>query len=424
MDINELRNALEDNRRNSKLQLGYALFDMSEAGVIEVSKFVEENPFVLILDLRGNNIGATAALRLSKALKINKSIQGLILKGNVIGKDPAGVQALCSAMKVNMSIVHLDLTQCEINAEGAKYIAELLLENTTLLHLDMTNNPIGADGTAAILDATKKNKSLLVCDLKGCKSGEEIMHEITFNMRENKKKVLKSKAPVDLQAALDSADQAAIVHVEEQKVKKAIRLKAGDIWPATPRRWGGGRFNAMRGHALMLKLMMKEREETLPDEKALYRDLVIYMDTMFNGVVHHHECRGEAEHREWIATKGFEEREKRYIREVKETEVKLQKALAEKESLKRILNYNEMILKDNNEAVAEALCSNELFQQQAVVDQQGWKQQVAALAKDRVDLLGKLALNEQDSELLEEEVQDMRAHVAKFQGDMRSFIEP
>ena len=62
------------------------------------------------------------------------------------GTDLNGMRALYEFMANNRSVTHLDLRNNRINAEGCKFIANILRNNNVLVSLDLRWNEIGNKG--------------------------------------------------------------------------------------------------------------------------------------------------------------------------------------------------------------------------------------------------------------------------------------
>merc|ERR1719326_2610107 len=87
--------------------------------------------------------------------------------------------------------------------------------------------------------------------------------------------------------------------------------------------------------SLMLRLMMKEREQVLPEDKLFYQEVSEYIDKLQLDVSKHKQGRVDAEERERLSTCGFVDREMRYSKEIRNLEESLQRTIADKENLQR-----------------------------------------------------------------------------------------
>ena len=115
------------------------------------------------------NIEAAGAKALAEALKTNTSVTLIDLGENKIGA--AGAKALAQALKTNTSVTKIYLGKNEIGDAGAQVLAEALKINTTLKTIDLTHNKIGTAGAQAMADALKLNTSVTTLDFKQNKIG-------------------------------------------------------------------------------------------------------------------------------------------------------------------------------------------------------------------------------------------------------------
>lgn len=422
-----LANHLDQHREAPTLSLAYA--SLSNEGLVEVSKFVRDNPFVKYLDLRGNNIQAAGATALANGIKLNRSLRSLNLKWNTIGKDPSGVIALCEVLKSNLTISHVDLRNNRVNNVGAKAIAEMLRANTTISHLDLSWNDLGVDGGLALLEGLKHNSTLIDCQLSGSKVGEETMHEVAFLLRRNKSAAAYKASPNDpgVQAAAADAQTAAIAGGGPKPVSLP---KVGDAEDAgaTTSSFGvkstvsRANWTAKDSSSLMLRLMMKEREQVLPEDKLFYQQIAEHIDRLLLESSRHKQGRTDGEEREKLATTGFVEREQRYTKEIRQTEEFLQKTIVDKENLQKELAYKTAELKRLNNESSSSVRESVSLQEQANAEEQQLRQELRDIVQAKRVLQDNLALGSKDLELLQEENERLRAHVKAFQRDVNEIL--
>jgi len=424
-----LINHLESNRQSSTLSLAYA--SISDDGVAETAKFVRDNPFVKYLDLRGNNIQAKGAIALANGIKLNRSLRSLNLKWNAIGRDPTGVSALCDALKSNLTIGHVDFRNNRINNIGAKHIAEMLKANTTVTHIDLSWNDLGVDGGIALLDGLKRNQTLIDCQLSGSKVGEETLHEVAFVLRRNRAAAAYKSSPNDpgAQAAAACPETSALAGGGPS----APSALSKDLGATGGSGVGGGEFAATGASfrsqratkddsSLMLRLMMKEREQVLPEDKLFYQQVAEHIDKLLLESSKHKQGRGDGEEREKLSTTGFMDREQRYTREIRSTEENLQKSIADKENLQRDIGQQAMDLKRLNDENATAIRESISAQEQAMAEEQQLRKELRDIIGEKRELQDKLALGNKDLELLNQENERLRAHVKAFQRDVNEIL--
>jgi hypothetical protein len=427
-----LLNHLESNRQNTTLSLAYA--SISDEGVGEIAKFVRDNPFVKYLDLRGNNIQAKGAIALANGIKLNRSLRSLNLKWNSVGKDATGVSALSDALKSNLTIGHVDLRNNRINNIGAKHIGDMLKANTTITHLDVSWNDLGVDGGIALLDGLKKNNTLIDCQLSGSKVGEETLHEVAFLLRRNRASAAYKASPNDpgAQVAAASPENSALAgggpagNIKSRELGASGGGAAGGGAEGTEFAATGASFRSNRtkkdDSSLMLRLMMKEREQVLPEDKLFYQQVAEHIDKLLLESSKHKQGRTDGEEREKLSTTGFMDREQRYTREIRANEENLQKCIADKESLQKEIAQQTIDLKRLNDENATAIRESISAQEQAMAEEQQLRKELRDIIQEKRELQDKLALGNKDLELLNQENERLRAHVKAFQRDVNEIL--
>eukprot|EP00930_Biecheleria_cincta_P047034 TRINITY_DN32535_c0_g1_i1.p1 TRINITY_DN32535_c0_g1~~TRINITY_DN32535_c0_g1_i1.p1 ORF type:complete len:427 (+),score=89.06 TRINITY_DN32535_c0_g1_i1:110-1390(+) len=423
-NIPALLNHLDSNRESPTLSLAYA--SISDEGVVEVSKFIRDNPFVKYLDLRGNNINAKGAMSISNGVKINRSLRSLNLKWNAIGRDPSGVKALCDVLKSNLTIAHVDLRNNRVNNVGAKYIGEMLTANTTISHLDLSWNDLGVDGGLAILEGLKHNNSLVDCQLSGSKVGEETLHEVAFLLRRNRASAAYKANPnaIGAQMAMEDPKTATLGKPVQTILPGASGGGVGDAEAASPKRGPLAKANwtSKDSSTLMLRLMMKEREQVLPEDKLFYQQIAEHLDKLLLETGKHKQGRVDGEEREKLATTGFLEREQRYIKEIRQTEEALQKVISEKDYAQKELAGKTVTLNQLNEQSTAAIRESVSMQERMAAEEQQLRKELREHQHDNRELQDKFALNQKDLELLEQENDRLRQHVKSFQRDVNEIL--
>lgn len=428
-NIPALLNHLDANRESPTLSLAYA--SISDEGIVEVSKFLRDNPFVKYLDLRGNNIQAKGAMALANGIKINRSLRSLNLKWNAIGKDPSGLNALCDVLKSNLTVGHVDLRNNRVNNVGAKYIGEMLASNTTITHLDLSWNDLGADGGLALLEGLKHNSTVLDCQLSGSKVGEETLHEVAFLLRRNKASAAYKASSNSTGAQMAAADSKTatlgkpVAPGRGQVDRSQAETKAPEAEALPPAKKGPqakANWTPKDSSTLMLRLMMKEREQVLPEDKVFYQQIAEHIDKLLLETSKHKQGRVDGEEREKLSTTGFLEREQRYIKEIRQTEEALQRVISEKEFSQKELAAKSVSLNQLNEQNTSAVRESIVMQERTAAEEQQLRKELRELQVEKKDLQDKLALNVKDLELLEQENERLRQHVKGFQRDVNEIL--
>lgn len=109
-----------------------------------VANMLQSNRSLRQLNLSENSIGAAGLFKLAKALEVNDVLRFIGLQGNPIrmssdsSSEPteSGVRALGDMLRVNNTLVRLDLLNTGLGAESFSFLAEALRCNSSVLILD------------------------------------------------------------------------------------------------------------------------------------------------------------------------------------------------------------------------------------------------------------------------------------------------
>ena len=141
-------------------------FECLDEGLTAIlSEVIKVNETVICLNLPGNGICDAGATSIAEAIKVNKTLTDLNLCGN--GISYAGVSSIAEAIKVNKTLTDLNLSDNGVSDAGAASIAEAIKVNKTLTHLRLSDNGISDAGVTSIVEAIKVNKTLTSLDLSG-----------------------------------------------------------------------------------------------------------------------------------------------------------------------------------------------------------------------------------------------------------------
>lgn len=165
-EVIELAAMLPRFERCAALHLSGNVFDT--AGASAIAAVLQGNKALALasLYLDGCGLRAPGLSALLGALETNDTLMELNLDGNQFSERSSG-EALCRALKSNVSLTALGLFGCGIDAPGAVLLAEGLEENVTLTTLLMSENRIGDAGGKALASALVLNQSLAVLWLAG-----------------------------------------------------------------------------------------------------------------------------------------------------------------------------------------------------------------------------------------------------------------
>src|SRR3989338_8950165 len=114
---------------------------------------------IFCVDLSRNDITSSGMDIRSESLRVNSTLQTLIINHNDI-EGP--LVLLEEALKANRSLRTLDLSRNLIADDGITSLSRGLRENSALLHLNLSKNPIGAVGAQSIANVLIFTSSLQV----------------------------------------------------------------------------------------------------------------------------------------------------------------------------------------------------------------------------------------------------------------------
>jgi hypothetical protein len=149
--IERLMKAMAQNEQSKHLLLGNNI--VGPRGCAAIAKHVRQQqtdkpPAALLetLYLAGNEVDAAGAKELANALKDDKHVHSLWLKRNPIGSG-AGIRAIAEMLAINTRLEVLDLDNCGLLDDGLEILVrDGLKHNTTLKHLYLNSNGLTARG--------------------------------------------------------------------------------------------------------------------------------------------------------------------------------------------------------------------------------------------------------------------------------------
>ena len=154
----------------------------------------EHNPFLRILDVRGNSLEDDSCHAIAEILNTATSLTKVILEDNNIGDDglailsqnglrqnttlqqlclkennfgPNGVQALADALQFNQCLEELDLSYNSVSNAGATALGNMLARNTKLQDLVLETVMLGGIGVFGLCSGLRSNKTLHKLNLSG-----------------------------------------------------------------------------------------------------------------------------------------------------------------------------------------------------------------------------------------------------------------
>lgn len=171
-----MANFLCQNSSLSLEHLNMSLNELTPAGSVAIANALVTNTSLNTLILEKCDIDIRGAKAMADALDQNSSLQYLDLSNND-GIGDQGCIAISEVLlhsSINSSLETLILEKCDIGAEGAKSLADVLRHNNAKLRrLNLSSNPIGDVGCTAISNGLLLNSSLKVLRLSRCFIGAE-----------------------------------------------------------------------------------------------------------------------------------------------------------------------------------------------------------------------------------------------------------
>ena len=123
-------------RLEAGCEVSFADRFLGDDGCELVARLLPSSAHVTSLDLRGNHIRERGVECLARSLAPGGSaLRHLSLEWNLVGASDGGLRALCASLGGNTSLLHLDLRNNRIGANGARYIAAMLRKNKTMTSL-------------------------------------------------------------------------------------------------------------------------------------------------------------------------------------------------------------------------------------------------------------------------------------------------
>ncbi|MGI4938701.1 MAG: hypothetical protein ACRYF5_18435, partial [Janthinobacterium lividum] len=117
------RNVLKTNTHLHQLRLAHAA--ITQKGIWYIAVGLLYNKHLKALDLSGNHIGIQGFELLVEALRKNKTLE--VLKMGQVGPTSGeAIKKLCDVLKLQSKLVDIDLSGCDLTAEGKNSLAALL----------------------------------------------------------------------------------------------------------------------------------------------------------------------------------------------------------------------------------------------------------------------------------------------------------
>ena len=184
LTLHKVKKLLDAQQRSATLSFSDAF--LGDAACPVIAQYLQDNPHVTNLDLKGNNISSEGIKQLASIFRPPVSLQTVNFEWNNIGVLDQGIEILSDALATNRTVVSLDLRNNKIGADGAAALANMLKSNSTLQIIDLRWNEIGAAGGRSILSALSSNHTLKRLELAGNKIPEDTLGRIDATLNEVK----------------------------------------------------------------------------------------------------------------------------------------------------------------------------------------------------------------------------------------------
>lgn len=184
-DFSNLRKTLEMQKQTNRININDNY--IRDEGCKILANFLQSNPQIVSIDMKGNNITGRGLSDICEVLKLNKILKSLNLEWNSVGIDSIGLESLASYLTQNNSLNHLDLRNNRISQNDSAILAAIIRNNKSLISLDLRWNELGNVGANCIKTALKDNKTIQSLELSGNNVSEEITKDIQAFLENNRK---------------------------------------------------------------------------------------------------------------------------------------------------------------------------------------------------------------------------------------------
>lgn len=145
-----------------------------------------EGSNITSLNLKGNNINGPTVAQLGQVLVHNNTLKILNIEWNSVGSHVDSFVKFCDGLTKNHNIEELDLRYNQISPYCAEALAKVLRLNKSLMVLDLAWNTIGLQGGQLLLAGIDDNKKIVRLNLHGNCIPNDIVQSIDDRARNNK----------------------------------------------------------------------------------------------------------------------------------------------------------------------------------------------------------------------------------------------
>jgi len=140
-----------------KSELLNACMPELETGPEALAEMLKVNKTIISLNLSWNSIRGDSAVTLAASLAHTTTLTFLNLGQNSL--SCAGSQEIGRALFANTSVTNLDLSYNQVSIKGAMVIASALKVNNTLTNIRLDGNVVGRLGSECLVSALRENAS-------------------------------------------------------------------------------------------------------------------------------------------------------------------------------------------------------------------------------------------------------------------------
>ncbi|KAG1863171.1 hypothetical protein DFJ58DRAFT_715166 [Suillus subalutaceus] len=135
-------------------------------GVTYLAQVLKRNRTLKVLNLSENKLDVQCLVAIAEAMKYNHCLETLDLSRNPCsGPGLEGIQSLRTAFTLNNALKRLFLSSTNMTSQGAIALAEFLPESNSLLHLDLTDNNLDIAAIMALSSGLKANHTMRCLDV-------------------------------------------------------------------------------------------------------------------------------------------------------------------------------------------------------------------------------------------------------------------
>ncbi|KAG2124709.1 hypothetical protein BD769DRAFT_1466747 [Suillus cothurnatus] len=203
-------------------------------GVTYLAQVLKRNRTLKVLNLSENKLDVQCLVAIAEALKYNHCLETLDLSRNPCsGPGLEGIQSLRTAFTLNNALKRLFLSSTNMTSPGAIALAEFLPESNSLLHLDLTDNNLDIAAIMALSSGLKANHTMRCLDVnippddeEFAKMCREILNTCIRNTEEAEKAAHVSDGPRS-PASNRGVGKGVWNMIQESELAKSIRQGGG-----------------------------------------------------------------------------------------------------------------------------------------------------------------------------------------------------